>query len=287
MTRSNRSLETLSGIAGILLAALDARGQSGLDASGSRPLVPRDGFVPVVEIPGECVSPDEPPRLDKGFAEDRLPAGLSPDPYALGFAAGAFRPPRGTKLDPRMAVRQSVRSGDAAAEDVTFGYVMFEGRITGERKAEVSALGADLLFYHPNNCFAARIPVGAIHALSLLPSVHWVGYARPEQKVHPNLLRGIEEGWLHGAIPVWVNLFQSDLGPRSREDPGTTSRGHVSGRHRARGGSRRRHVGVGDSRRRRRRHRALRRGDHRLSRGDPRLRGHRRHRVDHGPHREG
>ncbi len=220
MTRSNRSLETLSGIAGILLAALDARGQSGLDASGSRPFILRDGSVHVVEIPGEAVSPDEPTRLDKGFADERFPTGLSPDPYALGFAAGAFRPPRGTKLDPRMAVRQSARSGDAAAEDVTFGYVMFEGRITGERKAEVSALGVDLLFYHPNNCFAARIPVGAIHALSLLPSVHWVGYARPEQKIHPNLLRGIEEGWLHGAIPVWVNLFQSDLGPRSRRIPG-------------------------------------------------------------------
>jgi len=182
------------------------------------------GPIPLRELPSDAGRPDEPPRLDKGGPQARglLPAGFLGDPYFLGFAGGLYRPPADEKLDPELAFR--VARGPQAGESrgFTYGYVMFQGRITDQKMDRVRSLGVRLLRYHPNNAWAARIPVDQIVPLSELPEVRWIGLARAEQKLHPVLRWGLMTGALArtgiepaGAIPVHVNLFESDLGDAS------------------------------------------------------------------------
>jgi hypothetical protein len=178
-----------------------------------------DGPVQPRELPPDRARPDEPVRYEKGGDQDAgLPADLRGDPYFLGFAGGAYRPADGEKLDPELALRIATgpRPGESAA--FTYGYVMFEGRITDEKLDKVRALGATPLHYHPNNAYAARLPVARCFELSQLPEVRWVGFARQPQKLHPVLRNGIvgrtiapATPELPGAIPVWIGLFESEL----------------------------------------------------------------------------
>jgi len=182
------------------------------------------GAVAVREIPPDPDQPDEPNRFDKGLAQDAeaLSPGLLGDPYFLSFAGGVHRPPAGEKLDATIALRivRGHRTGELG--DVTYGYVMFQGRITEAKLDRVRALGVQLFQYHPNNAWSAKIPLSQLWALSQLPEVHWVGHAQPQQKIHPLLRRGMETGSLTvahpeigPAIPVTINLFESDLNPAS------------------------------------------------------------------------
>jgi len=185
----------------------------------------RSGVIPS----DEQTRPDEPESARKGGSEEAsaIPAHLLGDPYFLSFAGGIWRPPAGEKLDPELAIRVATapRPGESTAH--TYAYVMFQGRITEAKQAQVEALGVRLLRPHPSNCWAARVPLNAVLPVSQLDVVRWVGVPRFEQKLHPVLLKGIREGTLRsesrelpGSLRVFVNLQESDLNERSVRLPG-------------------------------------------------------------------
>ncbi len=65
--------------------------------------------------------------------------------------------------------------------------IQFADAVTPEWKAELRALGVELLQYVPEDAFVARfskVPPGRVRALSY---VRWVGRYRPDHKVHPRL----------------------------------------------------------------------------------------------------
>jgi hypothetical protein len=192
----------------------------------SRPTLPHRYDGPgmfVGDLPNDdTLRPDEPMTFTKGGPEamSGLPQGFLGDPYFLGFAGGFHRPPAGEKLDPELVRRIVMEPRSGEDRNFAFGYVMFQGRITDAKLEQVRRLGVTLFRYHPNNCYGARIPTDQVVALSELEAVHWVGVARSEQKIHPVLLQGLQRGGLRnltaaGEVPVFVNLFQSELNERS------------------------------------------------------------------------
>lgn len=65
--------------------------------------------------------------------------------------------------------------------------IQFADAVTPEWKAELRALGVELLQYVPEDAFVARfskVPPGRVRALSY---VRWVGRYRPDHKIHPRL----------------------------------------------------------------------------------------------------
>ncbi|MBL8898360.1 MAG: S8 family serine peptidase, partial [Planctomycetes bacterium] len=175
----------------------------------------QEGPLTIMEWPAEA-RPDEFYRYDKSGEElQSIPQEFLGNPYFLGFAKNLYRPPVGERVDPLLVQRlvQAQVDGEQIAQ--TWAFVMIEGRDTAEKRDRIASLGVKLLRYHPNNCYSARIPLDRLIELSEMPEVHWVGYPRTSQKMHFNLRAGIEQGWLWGEIPVWVNLYESDLGPAS------------------------------------------------------------------------
>lgn len=168
--------------------------------------------------------PDFAPMRRIADGEDDNDVTLVPDgnPYVLSFLNGDFTPDRG--IDPQLA--------KAAALDPTgssFGYVMVRGRLNHPAKmAKLRGLGLELFDPHTWQSVSARIPHQAIAGLRDLDFVHWVGFARTEQKVHPNLA-----GWLDQAAPtdeivIHVSTFVGDEGedtdivrttPPANQDP--------------------------------------------------------------------
>lgn len=158
--------------------------------------------------------PDEYSKSGVLGTEDVLPRYLE-SPDFLGFASQLYSPPTGERIDPNL-VRRLVEGARAGERDeVTFAYVMFEGRITQEKLDDLRQLGVEPLHYHPNNSYAVRIPVKVVLAVSQLPYVHWVGFAQPVQKLHPALAQAMTQAVGPEGLPIWVNLFESDLGPAS------------------------------------------------------------------------
>ncbi len=165
--------------------------------------------------PGSDTRPDEPYSFEKGGKE--TPEEFLGNPYFLGFAGGLYRPPVGERIGRGLALR--VQKGPRPGEDplFTYAYVMFQGRITEAKKRSVESLGVKLLFYHPNNSYAAKIPVHIVGDLAARPCVRWVGFARPVQKIHPALDSVMSETPSGQDIPIYIDLFESDLNPKSEK----------------------------------------------------------------------
>ncbi len=193
--------------------------QKALPPSFLREISPQDGPAQVIlQAPGSEPRPDGPYSFEKGGKE--VPREFLGNPYFLGFAGGLYRPPAGERIGPALAAR--VRNGPRPGEDpsFTYAYVMFLGRITEAKKRSVESLGVKLLFYHPNNSYAAKIPVHMAGDLAARPCVRWVGFARPSQKIHPALDAVMAETPEGQDIPIVIDLFESDLNPASEKVTG-------------------------------------------------------------------
>jgi len=174
---------------------------------GELPLVPCPPDERVLPFPEERVR-----RL--GEARDEVVRAASGDPFFLSFAGGKRHAPAGERIDPllRSATQRAFADGRPAA--TTYAFVMFAERITPARSAKLTALGCRILGFHPHHSLKVALPTGSVEAVAALDFVRWVGVASPAQKVHPRLLVELSNA-RQETIPVYVNLFESDLGPSS------------------------------------------------------------------------
>jgi hypothetical protein len=117
------------------------------------------------------------------FGQQALRPFLLGSPYRLAFVGGEYVPPAGERIDPQIEARMRAQGGVGE----TYGFVMFEGRITSAKRSKLEALGLVLREHHTFNCMTATIPFAALPALAQLDCVRWVGWARPWQKLAPSL----------------------------------------------------------------------------------------------------
>ncbi|MFO1053461.1 MAG: S8 family serine peptidase [Planctomycetota bacterium] len=172
--------------------------------------------------PGDDRTPAELTRSPKpGFPGDQfgqqevLPTLLG-DPYRLAYVAGSFTPPKGERVDPAL-LQESITRGGAGE---TYGFVMFQGRITTEKRARVEALGVRLMDHHTFNSMTAVIPFEAVTALAMSDAVHWVGYAKPWQKIDPALTAAVmAQGPDREPLRMFVKVYRSDLTANARRIP--------------------------------------------------------------------
>jgi subtilase family protein len=150
---------------------------------------------------------------------DQLVEPASGNPFFLGFAGGSYFPPENELIDPLLlqSVQSSYDDGRPAQE--TYAFVMFQKRITPERIAGLESLGVRVLGFHPHYCLKVALSPSVIDLLAADPAVRWIGMARPQQKLHPRL--GEELAKTRAGIPldVYIDVFDSDLGPDATATP--------------------------------------------------------------------
>ena len=123
------------------------------------------------------------------------------NPYVLAFAGGSMAPEPG--IDPRL---RRVRSASV------WCYLMLEGRIGDRQKlATLRRLGVVLRKPHTWQCWSAKIPTANLGRIAALPFVRWVGWPKPEQKVHPRLRRRLARADAEQRVPIAISIFESDI----------------------------------------------------------------------------
>jgi len=199
------------GLAFLLLASgLEAQGPDRRDgkdggAPGRKPVFMDDEAVP---LPVERVA-------QAGPRGDSVVVPRSGEPFFLGFVAGKHHPPEGEQVDPELLRNLASRELRGRPVAHTYAFVMFKKRMTRERVSELESLGVRILGFHPHYTLKVALPPAALDAVAALPFVRWVGVAKPWQKVHPELLREIAARRHAERVGVYIDVFDSDLGPAS------------------------------------------------------------------------
>ncbi|MCB9882575.1 MAG: S8 family peptidase [Planctomycetes bacterium] len=146
---------------------------------------------------------------------DTILSPASGNPYYLGFAAGPYFPPNDERIDPALIRALEQRPMDGRPAHITYGFAMFAQRITEERIREIEDLGVRVLGFHPFHALKVAGTAEALTALSAHPAIRWVGMARSWQKVHPHLAAQLESAGTGDVLDVFIDVFESDLGPSS------------------------------------------------------------------------
>lgn len=130
------------------------------------------------------------------------------EPYSLLLNSGAFVPPKNItveKIDSINRIASRIRQK-------SFAIIQFETLPTDEKRRQLSQSGIELLDYVPNNAFTVTI-TGALNAAILLQSkARAIIELTPQQKMQPDLARGILPVWAVktiGTVDVWVSFPRS------------------------------------------------------------------------------
>ncbi len=92
-----------------------------------------------------------------------------------------------------------------------------------DERAQLAAMGLDLLHYVPDDAFLARGKSVSLEQLRALPFVQWVGDYRPEYKIHGALRP--KSGQSVSSEPVGVSIL---LAPRAHAAEIATARAFLS-----------------------------------------------------------
>jgi len=170
-----------------------------------------------------------PPLYETGPNGDVLVAPASGDPFYLGFAAGKHFPPADERVDPALYARLRSSYADARPDAETYAFVMFEKRITQGRVAELEALGARVLQFHPYYTLKVALRADAVDRVANHPAVRWVGDAQPWQKVHPALVEQLDAAPSGAWVDVTIDVFETDLCAQSEPVLGPAPEAVVNG----------------------------------------------------------
>ena len=100
-----------------------------------------------------------------------------------------------TKLAPAAQFQAQGLSSHVPASGLFL--VQFEGPLSSNRRAELRALGVDLLKYVPDDAFIVRFSHVSPDQVGALDYVRWVGPYRPDDRIHPRLAAA-----MRGATPA-------------------------------------------------------------------------------------
>jgi hypothetical protein len=138
---------------------------------------------------------------------------------------GKYYPPSDEQVDPLFYANALPSYADGRPEALTYGFAMFQQRITSDRIARLEALGVRVLGFHPHYSMKVAVPTSAIDDVASDPSIRWLGVPRTWQKIHPALTQAIAVTDPNKPIDVWIDLFDSDLCAQSQHvmDSGAVS----------------------------------------------------------------
>lgn len=122
---------------------------------------------------------------------------------ALGQGPQFIRLRTGTIVTPEPASPSQRAAARQAVEPAVNGLylVQFAGPVDPATRAELAALGVQLLHFVPDDAFVARLSEVRLGELRAQAAVRWVGEFRPQHKLDPRL-RAQLTGRLAGAFPV-------------------------------------------------------------------------------------
>src|SRR5262249_21781770 len=109
-------------------------------------------------------------------------------------------------------------SSDGRPEAVTYAFVMFAQRMTEARFESLKAAGARVIEFHPFYTVKVALPADALERVASLDFVRWIGVAKRWQKLHPDLAALAAKSAPQDLLEVYVNVFDSDLGPQSTSE---------------------------------------------------------------------
>ncbi|MCB9883178.1 MAG: S8 family serine peptidase [Planctomycetes bacterium] len=137
------------------------------------------------------------------------------NPNFIGFAAGSYFPSDGERLDPDVArFLQNVPRSNRPTNEI-YVFVMAEHRMAPSFVDELESMGVRILGFQPHNALAVAVPEERVLDLAYHPEVHWIGFARPWQKVHPYLEQTLQATQSGDVLDVVVTTFESDRNERS------------------------------------------------------------------------
>jgi hypothetical protein len=188
------------------------------EGAGVLRLVPDGAPVPTehIEALDDAIPLPSAKQVNSGIDGDQVTEPESGDPFFLGFAAGPYFPPAGERVDPALYAQAATSYMGGRPNAETYAFAMFNKRITPERVAELEALGARVLQFHPFYTLKLAVPATSIDSVANHPAVQWLGTARAWQKIHPVLALELAHASPNRPIDVWINLFESDLNSQSR-----------------------------------------------------------------------
>jgi hypothetical protein len=173
------------------------------------PRVPKGASAFKEGSDAKLIDSDAPPV---GRSRPKAGAGLVESPVfdprdwvQLSFVGGSYTPEAGIG-DTLLKAAES-RQGES-----TFAFVVMESDPDEAAQQKLQELGVEVLGRH-DDALKIRIPLNreVIDAVLRLPGVHFIGYARPEQKIAPDLERSLSTFSNDAArFPVIVNLFVDD-----------------------------------------------------------------------------
>ena len=147
-----------------------------------------------------------------GRAKPKAGAGLLESPVfdprdwiQLSFIGGSYTPEAGIG-------ETLLRAVETRRGEDTFAFLLMEADPDEAVQQELQKLGVELLGRH-DDALKVRLPLDpeVLDAVLRLPGVYSIGYARPEQKIAPDLERALSAfGSDADRFPVIVNLFADD-----------------------------------------------------------------------------
>ncbi len=146
----------------------------------------------------------------------------SASPHFLGFVASSYYPPQGERVDPLLASQVRLEPVDGRPAPTSYGFVMFERRITPERLAVLEELGCRVLGRHPHYCVKVALPPERIDEVAALDFVRWIGAPRATQKFHPALLQRAQQAGDGERLEMYVSVYESDLCEASTREVSAT-----------------------------------------------------------------
>ena len=173
------------------------------------PRVPKGASAFKEGSDAKLIDSDAPPV---GRSKPKAGAGLVESPVfdprdwvQLSFVGGSYTPEAGIG-DTLLKAAES-RRGES-----TFAFLVMESDPDEAAQQKLQELGVEVLGRH-DDALKIRLPLNreVIDAVLKLPGVHFIGYARPEQKIAPDLERSLSTFSNDAArFPVIVNLFVDD-----------------------------------------------------------------------------
>lgn len=145
-----------------------------------------------------------PPGDPTAGACDGLPAD---DWRLVGYSTGLFRPEPGIDV----ALIDAVAAIRARGRATVYGFLLSDEYLVSETRAQLAALGAEVLGPH-GNAYKVKLPadLAGIDAVGSLPWVVWLGLPPAELKLSRDLQERLDEP--SAELAVFVNLFDDDPG---------------------------------------------------------------------------
>ena len=155
----------------------------------------------------------------EGKDADELVAPASGDPFFLGFIGGKHFPPADERIDPRLDFSDALAGLDGRANGEGYAFVMFQKRMTAERVQALRDMGVRVLDFHPHYTLKVALAPQLVDSVASLDFVRWIGAPQTWQKVQPRLVEELSKRGPGERVPVYINLFESDLCEASTSRP--------------------------------------------------------------------